>query len=90
MVKIYVTLIVGSAQYQLSSYSYITTEHQGFISYYDKANDSYKTINVDDEDIYIKNDYYKVYILRDIIDYQGTNVILTSDLKELNTIEKKG
>ncbi len=85
-----VTLVIGSDQYQLSSYSYITTEHQGSISYYDKANDSYKTINVDDEDIYIKNDYYKVYILRDIIDYQGTNVILTSDLKELNTIEKKG
>ena len=85
-----VTLVIGSDQYQLSSYSYITTEHQGSISYYDKANDSYKTININDEDIYIKNDYYKVYILRDIIDYQGTSVILTSDLKELNTIEKKG
>ena len=54
------------------------------------SNESYKTINVDDDDIYIKNDYYKVYILKDVIDYQGTNVILTSDLKELNTIEKKG
>ena len=65
-------------------------EYQGKVSYYDKKSDNYKTIDINDTDVYIENDYYKVYVDRDVIDYQGTNVILTSKLEELNTIDKKG
>lgn len=84
-----VTLKVGSNVIELSSYSYLSTANRGYISYYDKKNDSYTTLEIDDDDSYISNDYYKVYVSRDTIDYQGTNVILTADLKELNSIDKK-
>ena len=85
-----VTLVVNKEKIQLSSYSYLTMEYQGKVSYYDKKSDNYKTIDINDTNVYIENDYYKVYVDRDVIDYQGTNVILTSKLDELNTIDKKG
>ena len=85
-----VTLVIGKDEIQLTSYSYIDLTNQNSISYYDKKSDTYHILESDDDDIYIKNDYYKVYVRRDVIDYQGTNVILTSSLKELNSIDKKG
>ena len=38
----------------------------------------------------IENEYYSINISKDTLNYQGTNVILTSDIKNLNTIDKKG
>ncbi len=84
-----VTLVINKEKISLSSYSYITTQYGGVISYYDKKNDVYRTLETTD-DVFVENDYYKIYVNKDIIDYQGTNVILTSDLNQLNAIEKKG
>ncbi len=85
-----VTLVIGKEEVNLSSYSYLVAKAQNSISYYDKKNDLYRTIQSDDMDIYVKNDYYKIYVARDIIDYQGQNVVLTASLENLNTIDKKG
>lgn len=85
-----VELVIGKETIKLSSYSYITTSYSNVLAYYDKKNDTYKSVSLNDEDVYVQNDYYKIYLLRDTIDYQGQNVILTSDLEQLNTIDKKG
>ena len=83
-----VTLHINKDTIKLSPYSYIIAHYNKSLSYYDKSNDIYKTIEIGNHDIYIENDYYKVLVDRDIIDYQGTNVILRSDFTGLNTIDK--
>lgn len=85
-----VTLIVNSEEVILSPFSYISAGYNDFISYYDKKSDVYRTITVKDTNTIVKNDYYSVYISKDIIDYYGTDVILTSDISMLNTIDMKG
>lgn len=83
-----VTLKVNEEEIKLSSFSYVIAKYNNYISYYDKESDTAKTITTD-ADVKVENEYYKIYVSRDIIDYQGTNVILTSDIKNLNTIDKK-
>lgn len=85
-----VTLKVNGEEIQLSPFSYVVARTGNFVAYYDKKNDVYKTINVENIDATIKNDYYTIYISSDIIDYYGTNVILTSKIDMLNTIDRKG
>lgn len=84
------TLKIGDEEVKLSPFSYVVAKYGDYVAYYDKKNDKYGTISVSDDESIIKNNYYTIYISRDIIDYYGTNVILTSDLKVLNTIDKKG
>ncbi len=83
-----VTLHINNDTVKLSPYSYIVAHYNKSLSYYDKASDTYKTLEIGNHNIYIENDYYKVLVDRDIIDYQGTNVILSSDFTGLNTIDK--
>ena len=70
--------------------SYVVAKYNNSISYYDKKNDTYKTVDTKDDKSLVYNDYYKVYVCLDQIDYYGTNVILTASIDELNTIDKKG
>ena len=85
-----VTLKVGKTEVTLSPLSYIIAKYNNYVSYYDKKTDTAKTITSTTMDDYIENDYYKVYINKDTISYQGSNVILTTDISKLNTIDKKG
>lgn len=85
-----VTLTINKESVALSSYSYVIAKYNGYISYYDKKTDTFKTFDNGDNDAKIENEYYSIYISRDTIDYQGTDVILTSSIEELNTIDKKG
>ena len=85
-----VTLKVGKEEVKLSSYSYVVSKYRKSVTYYDKKSDTIRTIESEDDDAKVENDFYRIYIGRDMIDYQGSNVILTSDLKQLNGIEKKG
>ena len=85
-----VTLKVNNEEISLSPYSYIIANYGGYLSYYDKESDTYKTLTINNHDIVVSNEYYKILVDKDIIDYQGTNVILSSKLDKLNTIDKKG
>lgn len=84
-----VTLTINKEEIKLSSFSYVIAKYNNSISYYDKESDTAKTINTTDNESKIENEYYKVYISKDIIDYQGTNVILTSEISNLNSIDMK-
>ena len=85
-----VTLKVSGQEIKLSPMSYVIARYGNYISYYDKENDEYETINVSSDDSLVSNDYYNIYVSKDTVDYYGTNVILTSNIDMLNTIDKKG
>lgn len=85
-----VTLTINGEKIALTPFSYVIAKYNNYISYYDKKTDTFKTISTTDNNSKIENEYYTVYISKDTIDYQGTNIILTSDIKNLNTIDKKG
>lgn len=82
-----VTLNVGVEQIELSPFSYIIASDDE-ITYYDKVSDTIKIIKRDSTDIFVKNDYYKVYVAADYIDYSGQRVILTEDISYLSTIDQ--
>ncbi|MCI6266369.1 MAG: hypothetical protein MR598_05950 [Erysipelotrichaceae bacterium] len=84
-----VTLTINEEQIQLTPFSYVIAKYNKYISYYDRKTDTFKTITTTENNAKIENEYYTVYISKDTIDYQGTNIILTSDIKNLNTIDKK-
>ena len=72
----------------LSPFSYVVVSN-GYVVYYDKDNDIYKSIELTNDDVMISNDYYKIEASSDSLDYQGTSVLLTSGIENLNTIDKK-
>ncbi len=84
-----VTLTVGNEKITLSSFSYVIAKYNKYISYYDRKNDTFKTIQTTEDTSKVENDYYTINISTDSIDYHGTNVLLTSNIKELNSIDKK-
>lgn len=84
-----VTLKIDKETITLSPYSYIIVRYNKDLSYYDKKSDTFKTIEIGNNNITVENDYYKILVDKDIIDYQGTTVILTSKFDELQTIDKK-
>ena len=85
-----VTLKVNNEIIELSPYSYVIAKYNKYLSYYDKNSDTFKTLTLGSGDVIVENEYYKILVDRDTIDYQGTNVILTSSIENLNTIDKKG
>lgn len=84
-----VTLVVNHEEIHLSPFSYVIAKYGNDVSYYDKKSDTFKTITASDRNSLIKNEYYTIYIGRDTLDYQGMDVILTSDILQLNSIDQK-
>lgn len=82
-----VKLILDDNEVTLSPLSYVVAKYNNYIAYYDKKSDTYKTIEIKGDQAIIENNYYKIYIGLDQIDYYGTDVILTSKISELNTID---
>lgn len=84
-----VTLTVNNEKIELSSLSYLIAKYNNSITYYDKKTDTYKVIETSDNDATIENDYYSINVSKDSLNYQGTNIMLTSAIENLNTIDKK-
>ena len=82
-----IVLVIGDKKIELSPFSYIVANSRK-ITYYDKVNDKIDTITRDDEDVYVENEYYKIFVTNDYIDYMGQRSILTSDVTVLNTIDE--
>ena len=85
-----VTLKIGDETIKLSPLSYVIADtEKSSISYYDKENDTAKTIETTNTDSVVETEYYKIYVSIDQIDYYGEDVILTSKIDELNPIKMK-
>lgn len=85
-----VTLTVGERNIELSPLSYVIARYDDYIYYYDKDSDVFESINISGDEGYVKNDYYKIFVSLDKLDYFGNNVILSSDISSLSTIDMKG
>ena len=84
-----VKISVGDKEITLSPMSYVVVTSTT-LSYYDKKTDTYKTISDLNGDSVAEGEYYKINLTTDQIDYYGDEVILTSKIDELNTIDMKG
>lgn len=84
-----VTLTINNEKIELSPFSYIIAIYNNYISYYDKKTDTFKTITITSDNPTVENNYYSINITTDNLNYQGTNVILTSDIEKLITIDEK-
>lgn len=84
-----VTLTIDDQKIELSPLSYVIAKYNKSISYYDKKTDTFKTIETTSDTTLIENNYYSINISKDIINYQGTNIILTSNIENLITIDQK-
>lgn len=84
-----VKLKYNNEEVTLSAFSYVIVKSGKYVAYYDKKNDIYKTIELSNNEVIVSNDYYTVNLASDMIDYQGTNVVLTSGIENLNTIDMK-
>ena len=76
-----VLLKYDDKEIKLSPFSYVI--------YYDKVNDKYETISDVVGNVIVSNDYYTINVNRDYIDYYGSEVLLTTDISKLNTIDMK-
>lgn len=83
------TLTVNGEEIKLSPFSYVIAKYNNYVSYYDKGTDTYKTIKTDNNAI-VKSEYYTIDISKDSIDYYGDDILLTVNIENLNTIDKKG
>lgn len=84
-----VKLKYNSEEITLSAFSYVIVKSGKYVAYYDKISDIYKTIDLTSDEVIVSNDYYTIDLGSDMIDYQGTNVLLTSGIENLNTIDMK-
>lgn len=84
-----VTLTINEEKIELSPFSYIIAKHNNSISYYDKLTDTFKIVETKDDNSIIENKYYSINISKDTLNYQGTNIILTSSIENLLTIDNK-
>ena len=84
-----VTLTINNEKIELSPFSYVIAIYNNYISYYDKKTDTFKTITITSDNSTVENNYYSINITTDNLNYQGTNVILTSDIEKLMTIDEK-
>ena len=82
-----ITLVMGDNKVELSPFSYVVASNNS-VTYYDKKTDKIETVTSDSGVTYVKNDYYKVYISSDYIDFSGQRVILTGDISYLSTIDE--
>lgn len=86
-----VKLTINGKEVKLSPLSYVyTSSVNQNVTYYDKYSDTITVVPVNDFRTIAENDYYKVNISTDQIDYFGQNVVLSSQISSLNTIDKKG
>lgn len=84
-----VTLTVNNEKIELSSLSYVIAKYNNSITYYDKKTDTFKIIDTTEDTSLIENKYYSINISKDSLNYQGTNLLLTSSIEKLITIDKK-
>lgn len=81
-----VTLTVGKKKIELSPMSYVNASYMNFVEYYDYDSDTYKTINITNEEVIVKNDYMTVNVVGDEVIYKDNFTLLTKDFSYLTKV----
>ena len=85
-----VTLKVNDKEIKLSPFSYVIYKNaNNTLAYYDKENDKYEIIMEVTSDVVVSSNYYTIRVDNDYIDYNGSQVLLTTAIDKLNTIDMK-
>lgn len=84
-----VTLKVGKEEIKLSPLSFVLASPNNSVSYYDKESDTARIIDTTLNEVVVSNDYYKINVMQDKLDYFGNVVLLINDLEFLNNISEK-
>ena len=81
-----VTLTIGKKKIELSPMSYVSASYRNFVEYYDYDSDTFKTINIKNEEVVVSNDYMKINVAYDEVVYKDSFMLLTKDFGYLTKI----
>lgn len=81
-----VTLEVGNRTVELSPLSYVSCSYRNFVEYYDYANDTYESIDIDNERVIVSNNYMTIDVTGDKVIYSEGFMLLTKDFSLLPKI----
>lgn len=87
-----VTLIVGDKEIILSPMSYVSCSYLNMVEYYDYSNDKYVTIELGNENVYVKNDYMNIDVSLDKVIYKDSFNLIggkLSNYKKITDMEEK-
>ena len=85
-----VLLKYNGKEIKLSPFSYVVYNNgNDSLSYYDKESDKYEVIMDVSGDVTVSSNYYTIHVDEDFINYHGSEVLLTSGINNLNTIDMK-
>ena len=85
-----VKLSFNDSEVNLSPFSYVVYNNRNnSLVYYDKVNDKYEEFSGVNGDVVVSSEYYNIHLEGDYIDYHGSDVLLTSGIENLNTIDMK-
>ena len=87
-----VTLIVGNKEITLSPMSYVSCSYLNMVEYYDYSNDKYVTIELGNENVYVKNDYMNIDVSLDKVIYKDSINLIggkLSNYKKITDMEEK-
>ena len=85
-----VKLGFNDSEVNLSPFSYVVYNNRNkVLVYYDKVNDKYEEFSGVNGDVVVSSEYYNIHLEGDYIDYHGSDVLLTSGIENLNTIDMK-
>lgn len=87
-----VTIVIGDQEIKLSPMSYVSCSYLNVLEYYDRESDTNKVIDINDNSIYVKNDYMNIDISLDKVIYKDDFTLLGGSLgnyKKITDIEEK-
>ena len=85
-----VVLKYNDKEINLTPFSYVVYRNNNdSLSYYDKESDKYEVIMDVSGDVTVSSNYYTIHVDEDFINYHGSEVLLTSGINNLNTIDMK-
>lgn len=85
-----VVLSYNGKEVKLTPFSYVVYNNRNdSLEYYDKNSDTYMSVSDIKGNVKVTSQYYTVVVSDDYIDYYGSEVLLTSGISNLNTIDMK-
>lgn len=87
-----VTLVIGDKEIKLSPMSYVSCSYLNMVEYYDRESDTVKVIDLNNENVYVKNDYMNIDVSLDKAIYKDDFTLLGGDLsnyKKITDMEEK-
>ncbi len=80
------TITIGDRKIDLSAMSYVSCSYLNMFEYYDRESDTYETISLNDEKVYVENDYMTIDVSLDKVIYKDDFTLLGGDFSSYKKI----